>query len=119
MKNPDHYIGLMSGTSLDGVDAVLLKFADGTHRIVGESFTPFDDSLRAKLLALHQPRSDEIHEAAVVGNELAHVYAQSVRDLLKKTRSNSASVQAIGCHGQTIRHRPDAGYTIQIGRAHV
>lgn len=115
MKNPDHYIGLMSGTSLDGVDAVLLKFADGTHRIVGESFTPFDDSLRAKLLALHQPRSDEIHEAAVVGNELAHVYAQSVRDLLKKTRSSSASVQAIGCHGQTIRHRPDAGYTIQLG----
>jgi len=115
MTIPDHYIGLMSGTSLDGVDAVLLKLSDSTHRIIGETFTPFDDSLRAKLLALHQPRPDEIHEAAAVGNELAHLYARAVRDLLKKTRMNSARVQAIGCHGQTIRHCPEAGYTIQLG----
>jgi anhydro-N-acetylmuramic acid kinase len=115
MANPDHYIGLMSGTSLDGVDAVLLKFSDGAHRIIGESFTPFDDSFRTKLLVLHKPQSDEIHEAAVIGNELAHIYARAVRELLRKTRINSASVQAIGCHGQTIRHRPDAGYTIQLG----
>ncbi len=115
MANPDHYIGLMSGTSLDGVDAVLLKFSASAHRIVGESFTPFDDALRTKLLALHKPQSDEIHKAAVIGNEMAHIYAQAVRELLRKTRINSASVQAIGCHGQTIRHRPDAGYTIQLG----
>ena len=115
MTIPDHYIGLMSGTSLDGVDAVLLKLSESAHGIIGETFTPFDDSLRAKLLALHQPRSDEIHEAAALGNVLAHLYARAVRELLKKTRMNSASVQAIGCHGQTIRHRPDAGYTIQLG----
>ena len=115
MTIPDHYIGLMSGTSLDGVDAVLLKLSGSAHWIIGESFTPFDDSLRSKLLALHLPRSDEIHEAAALGNELAHLYARAVGDLLKKTRMNSAGVQAIGCHGQTIRHRPDAGYTIQLG----
>ena len=115
MSNPDHYIGLMSGTSLDGVDAVLLKFSGSAHQIIGESFTPFDDSLRTKLLALHKPQSDEIHEAAVIGNELAHIYAQAVRELLGKSHTSSAKVQAIGCHGQTIRHRPDAGYTIQLG----
>ena len=115
MANPDHYIGLMSGTSLDGVDAVLLKFSGSAHQIIGESFTPFDDSLRTKLLALHKPQSDEIHEAAVIGNELAHIYAQAVRELLGKSHTSSAKVQAIGCHGQTIRHRPDAGYTIQLG----
>jgi anhydro-N-acetylmuramic acid kinase len=115
MTSPDHYIGLMSGTSLDGVDAVLLKFSGGVHRIIGDSFSPFDDSLRAKLLALHQSRYDEIHEAAVVGNELAHIYARAVDELLKKTRVSPAGVQAIGCHGQTIRHRPDAGYTVQLG----
>ena len=115
MTIPDHYIGLMSGTSLDGVDAVLLKLSDSAHKIVGETFTPFDASLRAKLLALHRPRSDEIHEAAALGNQLAHLYARAVKELLKKTRMASASVQAIGCHGQTIRHRPDAGYTIQLG----
>ncbi len=115
MANPDHYVGLMSGTSLDGVDAVLLKFSDGVHRIIGESFTPFDESLRAKLLTLHKPQDDEIHEAALIGNELARIYAHAVRELLDKTRTSSARVQAIGCHGQTIRHRPDAGYTIQLG----
>jgi len=115
MASPDHYIGLMSGTSLDGVDAVLLRFSGGAHRIIGEVFTPFDVPLRRKLLALHQPRSDEIHEAAVLGNELARIYAQAIRELLDKTHTSSASVQAIGCHGQTIRHRPDAGYTIQLG----
>ncbi len=115
MANADHYVGLMSGTSLDGVDAVLLKFSDGVHRIIGESFTPFDESLRAKLLTLHKPQDDEIHEAALIGNELARIYAHAVRELLDKTRTSSARVQAIGCHGQTIRHRPDAGYTIQLG----
>jgi len=115
MASPDHYVGLMSGTSLDGVDAVLLKFSDSTHRIVGESFKPFDDSLRRQLLALHEPRSDEIHAAALLSNELAQVYAQAVRELLAKTNISPATVQAIGCHGQTIRHRPEAGYTIQLG----
>ena len=115
MATPDHYIGLMSGTSLDGVDAVLLKFSKGAHRIIGECFTPFDDSLRAKLLALHQPQCNEIHEAAVLGNELAHLYAQAVGELLARTHTSSASVHAIGCHGQTVRHRPDASYTIQLG----
>jgi len=115
MGTPDHYIGLMSGTSLDGVDAVLLRFSGNTHRILGESFTPFDDSLRKQLLALHEPQSNEIHEAAVLGNSLARIYAQAVHDLLAKTNTGSASVQAIGCHGQTVRHRPDAGYTIQLG----
>src|SRR5258708_17196785 len=115
MANPDHYIGLMSGTSLDGVDAVLLRFRDGAHSLVGQSFTPFDGSIRTKLLALHEAHSDEIHNAAVIGNELAIIYAQAVRELLGKTRTSGASVQAIGCHGQTIRHRPDAGYTIQLG----
>ena len=115
MAIPDHYIGLMSGTSLDGVDAVLLEFSKGTHRIVGKSFTPFAGPLRRQLLALHEPQPDEMHKAALLGNELARLYAEAVRGLLTKTHTNSASVQAIGCHGQTVRHRPDARYTIQLG----
>jgi anhydro-N-acetylmuramic acid kinase len=94
---------------------VLLRFTDDTHRIIGESFTPFDASLRTQLLALHEPQSNEIHQAAVLGNKLARVYAKAVRELLAKKHMSSANVQAIGCHGQTIRHRPDAGYTIQLG----
>jgi anhydro-N-acetylmuramic acid kinase len=115
MESAEHYIGLMSGTSLDGVDAVLLDFSSGGHRIVGETFLPFEDSLRTRLLAIHQVQSDEIHKAAVLGNELAQIYARAVRELLSKARVSPTSVLAIGCHGQTIRHRPDAGYTIQLG----
>jgi anhydro-N-acetylmuramic acid kinase len=115
MASAEHYIGLMSGTSLDGVDAVLLDFSSGGHRIIGEAFLPFEYSLRTRLLAIHSAQSDEIHRAAVLGHELAQIYAQAVRKLLSKTRVSSTDVLAIGCHGQTIRHRPDAGYTIQLG----
>ncbi len=115
MANPDHYIGLMSGTSLDGVDSVLLQFSANTQRIAAECFTPFPEPLRKRLLALHEPQTDELHEAALLGNELAHLYALAVSELLAKARMDHTSIQAIGCHGQTIRHRPDAGYTIQLG----
>ena len=115
MASAEHYIGLMSGTSLDGVDAVLIDFAGSGHRIIGETFLPFEDSLRARLLVVHKAQSDEIHKAAMLGNELAQLYAQAVHRLLNKTGVNSTAVLAIGCHGQTIRHRPDAGYTIQLG----
>lgn len=115
MKNPDRYVGLMSGTSLDGVDAVLLEFSGDRHRMTGTAFKPFDASLRSRLLALHDARTGELHEAAITGNELAVVYANAVRQLLKESRTAASAIQAIGCHGQTIRHRPESGYTIQLG----
>lgn len=115
MAGTDLYIGLMSGTSLDGVDAVVLRFSGSSLSVLGTAFTPFSDALRKRILEAHEPRSNEIHDTALLGNELAHVYARAVHELLKKTGIPSTRVQAIGCHGQTIRHRPDAGYTIQLG----
>ena len=115
MKNTDRYVGLMSGTSLDGVDAVLLEFSGDRHRMTGNAFTPFDASLRSRLLALHDAHTGELHEAATTGNELAVVYANAVRQLLDETGTTASEIQAIGCHGQTIRHRPESGYTIQLG----
>ena len=117
MATPEYYIGLMSGTSLDGVDAVLVDFSAAVTRrcIVTESFTSFDASLRRRLILLHETQTDELHEAALLGNELARIYAQAVHTLLAKSHQRTLNVQAIGCHGQTIRHRPDAGYTIQLG----
>ena len=109
------FIGLMSGTSLDGVDAVLMDFSGNVNRIIGDTFTPYDDRLRVQLLALHQPNAGELHDAAVLGIQLARMYAQTVDELLRKTRIGRQDIVAIGCHGQTIRHRPDAGYTIQLG----
>ncbi|PKO60036.1 MAG: anhydro-N-acetylmuramic acid kinase, partial [Betaproteobacteria bacterium HGW-Betaproteobacteria-17] len=112
----ERYIGLMSGTSLDGVDAVLAEIGpEDQTRLIRSHYLPYTDSLRAQLLALHTPQANEIHLAAVAANELARLYAQASSALFDGIDPDS--VRAIGCHGQTLRHRPADGYTLQIGNA--
>ncbi|MDD2774777.1 MAG: anhydro-N-acetylmuramic acid kinase [Gallionella sp.] len=108
------YIGLMSGTSLDGVDAVLVDLASTQPRLLSTAYLPFDDTLKQDLLALHTPSHNELHQAHIVGNQLARLYAASVAQL---GIESGQLVRAIGCHGQTIRHCPEHGYTLQIGNA--
>lgn len=115
MASAEIYIGLMSGTSLDGVDAVAMDFSGNGHRIVGEFFLPYDEPTRRQLLEMHEPRFNELHEAATMGNLLAQIYSKATRRLLQNSGISPADVQAIGCHGQTIRHCPEAGYTTQLG----
>ncbi len=106
----------MSGTSLDGVDAVLAEIGqDGRIRTLRTHYAPYPDALRSDLLALHAPQPDEIHLAACAANTLARLYAAATRALLNGV--DPASVRAVGCHGQTLRHRPADGYTLQIGNA--
>ena len=107
------FIGLMSGTSLDGIDAVAATFDDGP-RLHHRHYQPFDAPLRAALLALQAPGADEIHRAALAANQLAQAYASAVHALLGRASINANVIAAIGCHGQTVRHRPDAGYTTQL-----
>jgi anhydro-N-acetylmuramic acid kinase len=109
------YVGLMSGTSLDGVDAVLADLSGTQPRVVASAHEPFDPALRAELLALNAPGVNEIERAALAGNLLAQRYAAAVKALLSRSRRSRSRVRAIGCHGQTVRHHPDRGYTIQIG----
>lgn len=111
------YIGIMSGTSLDGVDAVLVEFADGQVRLEGSHYQPYPQSLKDILLDLHHPARDELHLAQVTANELARLYAEAVAELLQKTAVAPPRIRAIGCHGQTVRHRPEYGYTVQLGNA--
>lgn len=110
----DLYIGLMSGTSLDGVDAVLAGFTQNTPRLVGTHYLPYPVELKARLLALHSPQPDELHLAFCLSQELSRFYAHATGALLKKTETAPGQVAAIGCHGQTIRHRPESGYTVQL-----
>jgi anhydro-N-acetylmuramic acid kinase len=109
------YVGLMSGTSLDGVDAVLADFSGAKPRIVASSHEPFEPALRAELLALTAPGVNEIERAALAGNLLAQHYASAVKALSSRSGRSRSVVRAIGCHGQTVRHHPDRGYTVQIG----
>lgn len=111
------FAGLMSGTSLDGVDAVLLDLRARAPRVRAHLHHPFDARLRAELLALNASSADELERAARCANELARRYAGAIRELLTAAAVAPRDVQAIGCHGQTVRHRPDAGYTLQLGNA--
>jgi anhydro-N-acetylmuramic acid kinase len=114
---PELYIGLMSGTSLDGVDAILADLSGEHPRIAGHHHDAFPEALRAELSALNHAGDDELNRASRSANALAQCYAQSIAALLKATGITSAEVEAIGCHGQTVRHQPAAGYTIQLGNA--
>lgn len=113
-KPADLYIGIMSGTSLDGVDAALVDLSQDTPRVVATHYQPYTELLKDALLALHQSAHDELHQSHLIANLLAREYAAATLSLLKQTGVDAAQVQAIGCHGQTVRHRPEHGYTIQI-----
>lgn len=108
------FVGLMSGTSLDGIDAVLADFATHPARCVGHRFLPFPEALREELIALCAPGTDEIGRAGMTALKLAHEYAAVVGQLLASRGVRPEGVRAIGAHGQTIRHRPDLGYTLQL-----
>lgn len=114
------FIGLMSGTSLDGVDVALVEFnarldsIEHPH-VIATHFVPYPQDLRTKILALQHPTENELEATALMGNILARLYADAVNQLLVSANISPAHIIAIGCHGQTIRHRPELGFTMQIG----
>lgn len=108
-------IGLMSGTSLDGVDAVLADFIGlAVPTVLGHDHLPFPTELRQQLMQLQAAGENELHRAALAANGLAQVYHETVQRLLKKTGHTPRQISAIAAHGQTVRHRPDLGYTWQL-----
>ena len=109
------YIGLMSGTSLDGVDGVLVDLGSAppwTTR--AHAHQPFEADLRRHLLALNSPGVDELHRAALASQALVKVCAKVVEAVCQRAGVQPGQIRAVGAHGQTVRHRPELGYTLQL-----
>ena len=108
------FIGIMSGTSLDGADAVLASFDGDRPVLIAAASAPFDTALRDELLALQRSGPDELERAALAANRLVDLHAKLALAVCRDAGVGPDAVSAIGTHGQTVRHRPDLGVTIQI-----
>ena len=117
MASSQLFIGIMSGTSLDGIDVALCDLKDNKCQVIATHFLPYPQTLKTQLLQLHTPSENELEVTALTANNLAVLYAEAVNALLQKHNLSASDVIAIGCHGQTIRHRPELGFTLQIGNA--
>lgn len=116
MRNEDLYIGLMSGTSADGIDAALVQAGERNCRILATAMTPLPDDVRRDLLALCQPGENELDRAGVLHRRLGEVFAGAVERLLETAGIEASRISAIGSHGQTVRHRPGPeGFSVQLG----
>jgi anhydro-N-acetylmuramic acid kinase len=115
---PDYYIGLMSGTSMDGIDAALVRFGDPGVDIVATHSAPYAETLR---FALHRaattPVDRPIENIGTLDRQVGEYFRDAALALLEKSGIPGSEVSAIGSHGQTVRHQPDAlrPYSLQIG----
>ena len=107
----------MSGTSADGIDAVLVDFSNTTPRLLASHYTPYSLELRKQILDLCHPGENEIHRLGELDVTLAQVFADAVHHLLRDAEASQHDIVAIGSHGQTIRHAPNhtQRFTMQIG----
>ncbi len=111
------FIGVMSGTSLDGIDVALCDLNAAKCQVLATHFLAYPQALKTQLLQLHSATDNELEIVTLTANKLAFLYADAINTLLAKQNLPASAITAIGCHGQTIRHRPELGFTLQIGNA--
>ena len=125
MPTSDLYLGLLSGTSVDAVDAVVARFTEQHCEIVAKANFPIPQVLKSKIAQLASPfgLADNHHDAIdLMGEcdiELGHLFAEAALNLLSNAKLDAAQIKALCSHGQTIRHRPNVPFTLQIGDPHV
>ncbi|ROM73790.1 anhydro-N-acetylmuramic acid kinase [Pseudomonas brassicacearum] len=108
------YIGVMSGTSLDGLDIALIELTPAIT-LIATHYIPMPASLRTELLGLCSSGPDEIARSAIAQQNWVELAAQGIHTLLNEQKLKPEDITAIGSHGQTIRHEPARGFTVQIG----
>ncbi|GAA6203779.1 MULTISPECIES: anhydro-N-acetylmuramic acid kinase [Thalassotalea] len=121
MANNNYYIGVMSGTSADGVDIALVDFSSGNVQLKAHWYQAYNDQLHQKITALYDSGDNEIDRMGNLSVELAHYFSHAIHHLLTQEKLTAKDIVAIGCHGQTVRHRPVIDntnkypFTLQIG----
>ncbi|SEG80276.1 anhydro-N-acetylmuramic acid kinase [Marinobacterium lutimaris] len=108
------YLGLMSGTSVDGVDAVLARFEPG-FEIIATHSTPISAELKQRILDMATGKGESIDKLGVLDKDLADLFAEAANNLIEANPIPRSEIAAIGSHGQTLRHRPSLGFTLQSG----
>lgn len=121
MNTKQRFVGVMSGTSMDGVDTVLVEIENNQIRLLNSLDFPFPDQLKQRLLNICLGQPTNLAEVGELDHLLGHLFADAVNALLKHANCPAESVTAIGNHGQTVYHRPDgdAPFTMQIGDANI
>jgi len=118
MSGSDFYIGLMSGTSIDGIDAALVDFTDKKNHLIAFDYLPFAAEVQQQIKLISQPDTQiSLKDYGALDAQLGLLFSQSVKALLKKASLPASSIKAIGSHGQTIYHAPDDQwpFSLQIG----
>ncbi|MGR5140167.1 anhydro-N-acetylmuramic acid kinase [Photobacterium sp. DNB23_23_1] len=120
------YIGVMSGTSLDGVDTALVAFDSESHQalkleLLATDAYPMPDTLKSALLDVCMGQATNLKQIGQLDHQLGHLFAGAVNQLLEKAEIEASAVMAVGSHGQTVYHQPDGDYpfTMQLGDANI
>jgi len=119
MKNSSLLFGVMSGTSLDGIDVVLVDINNNKINIIDFQHRSYSPDIMSKILNLHLPQHNDLEESIFLSKSHAKITADCINSILKKLNFNPEEILAIGYHGQTIRHNPVAEYSVQIGDGHL
>lgn len=117
ISSPQYYIGIMSGTSLDGIDTVLVDFSDKKIHFIDGQTTPYKLSTKQSIEQLINNSKSSLSLLSETDRNIALQYSDCVTELVKRNNLTADDIIAIGSHGQTLRHSPNSApsYTLQIG----
>ena len=110
------FIGVMSGTSLDGIDCVLVRFEKSEIEIIDKKFIPYKEKLRHALIDLTQNDRFFLSHLVRLSNEVGTAYGNAINDIIVENQISKKKIEAVGISGQTLLHQPTLD---KIGRAHV
>ena len=115
----DYYIGLMSGTSMDGIDAALVELDQDHCQLIAHHSHTIPEQLKQSLISLVKTGEDELARMMLCDVQLGNLFAEAANELISHSKIKPSQVKAIGSHGQTLRHYPDNAATLQIADANI